>query len=93
MAKKNKEGHPQYQTILFIDSTTGREFICGAAMSCEQTKEYQGQQYPCCHVSISSDSHPLFTGKQGLVDAEGRVKRFKRRYTEATQKHKRADEE
>ena len=36
------------------------------------------------HVDICSQCHPFFTGKQKLVDAEGRVEKFKKKYA----KHK-----
>lgn len=32
-------------------------------------------------VEICSKCHPFFTGKQKLVDAAGRVEKFKRRYS------------
>ena len=35
---------------------------------------------PVIHVDICSKCHPFFTGKQKLVDAEGRVQKFKRKY-------------
>jgi len=31
-------------------------------------------------VDICSKCHPFFTGKQKLVDAEGRVQKFQRKY-------------
>ena len=31
-------------------------------------------------IDICSNCHPFFTGKQKLLDAEGRVERFKRKY-------------
>lgn len=34
-------------------------------------------------VEICSNCHPFFTGKQKLVDTEGRVERFTRRYRKA----------
>ncbi len=34
-------------------------------------------------VDICSACHPFFTGKQKLVDAEGRVQRFNRKYKRA----------
>ena len=34
-------------------------------------------------VDICSACHPFYTGKQKLVDAEGRVERFRRRYAKA----------
>jgi large subunit ribosomal protein L31 len=33
-------------------------------------------------VEICSNCHPLFTGKQKLMDTEGRVERFRRKYGE-----------
>jgi large subunit ribosomal protein L31 len=31
-------------------------------------------------IDICNVCHPFFTGKQKLIDAEGRVERFKRKY-------------
>jgi large subunit ribosomal protein L31 len=35
---------------------------------------------PALKVEICSKCHPLFTGRQKLVDTEGRVQRFERKY-------------
>jgi large subunit ribosomal protein L31 len=75
-----KKIHPKYQKILFVDSSTGHKFVCGAAMDPEEKDTFEGVEYPVCRVSISSQSHPLFTGKSGLVDTEGRIDKFKKRY-------------
>ncbi len=32
------------------------------------------------HVDICSKCHPFFTGKQKLIDAEGRVDKFRKKY-------------
>ncbi len=32
------------------------------------------------HVDICSRCHPFFTGEEKLVDTEGRVERFQRKY-------------
>lgn len=32
------------------------------------------------HVEICSNCHPFFTGTQKIVDTEGRVERYKRKY-------------
>ncbi len=39
-----------------------------------------GSTQPSVHVDICSKCHPFFTGKQKLVDAEGRVEKFRRKY-------------
>ena len=35
-------------------------------------------------VDICSNCHPFFTGTQKIVDTEGRVERFKRKYAKKT---------
>ena len=32
------------------------------------------------HVEVCSKCHPFFTGKQKLLDSEGRVERFQKKY-------------
>ena len=50
---------------------------CGASFETLSTQE-------SIHVDICSQCHPFFTGKQKLVDAEGRVEKFQKKYA----KHK-----
>ena len=38
-----------------------------------------GNEYPLVQIHISSASHPFYTGKEKLLDTEGRVDRFKAR--------------
>ncbi len=66
-----KNTHPKYQKVLFIDSAT---------------EKFEGKEYPVCYLPTSSSSHPFFTGSSQLVDAEGRVEKFKNRYANAQQK-------
>ena len=62
-----KEGiHPKYQKAT-VTCVCGNTFVTGS------TK-------PELRVEICSKCHPFFTGKQKLVDAGGRVDRFKKRY-------------
>lgn len=75
-----KNIHPKYQQVLFVDSATGTKFVCGSTIATEGTETYKGVEYPLCRVSVSSASHPFFTGSKQLVDAEGRVDKFKKRY-------------
>jgi large subunit ribosomal protein L31 len=39
-----------------------------------------GSTQPTLHVDIWSGNHPFYTGTQKLIDTEGRVERFKRKY-------------
>lgn len=77
-----KQGHPPYQEILFVDSSTGYKFVCGSTLQPKDTDEFEGKTYPVYRVAISSASHPFFTQKNQFVDAEGRVDKFKKRYSE-----------
>jgi large subunit ribosomal protein L31 len=35
------------------------------------------------HVEVCAKCHPFFTGKQHILDIQGRVDRFKKRYAKA----------
>ncbi|ASN78763.1 ribosomal protein L31 (chloroplast) [Porphyra umbilicalis] len=39
-----------------------------------------GSTKPELHVDIWSGNHPFFTGSQRIIDTEGRVERFMRKY-------------
>lgn len=79
-----KNTHPKYQKVLFIDSATGRRFVCGSSLQSKEVETFEGVEYPVCRLSVSSYSHPFFTGSKALVDAEGRVDKFKKRYAPKT---------
>lgn len=76
-----KKGHPPYQKVLFLDTATGYKFVCGSTLQPKEKEMFEGKEYPVYRVPISSKSHPFFTGNQQFVDAEGRVDKFKKRYT------------
>jgi large subunit ribosomal protein L31 len=42
--------------------------------------EVDGEAYPVFDVDVSSASHPFWTGRGRVVDTEGRVEAFNRRY-------------
>ncbi|MEX0962239.1 MAG: type B 50S ribosomal protein L31 [Simkaniaceae bacterium] len=72
--------HPEYQDVLFIDTATGKKFVCGSTLKPTETAEFEGKDYPVYKASITSDSHPFFTGGGQVVDSEGRIEKFKKRY-------------
>lgn len=78
-----KNTHPEYQDVLFIDSSNGARFICGSTVKSNKTEVVDGQEYPVVYISVSSASHPFFTGSKGLIDTEGRVEKFRNRYKKA----------
>ncbi len=58
--------HPEYKEAKVICA-------CGETFTTMSTK-------PKIHIDICSMCHPFFTGKQKMVDAEGRVEKFKKKY-------------
>jgi large subunit ribosomal protein L31 len=79
-----KNTHPKYQQVLFVDSATGYKFVCGSTAQPQDTDTYQDKEYPAYRASVSSASHPFFTGSKQLVDSEGRVDKFNKRYPKKT---------
>jgi large subunit ribosomal protein L31 len=89
-----KDKHPEYQEVLFVDSSTSHEFLCGTTIKTKETATYEGKEYPSYRIPISSASHPFFTGSEQFVDSEGRVDKFMRRYgNKASAKKTEATEE
>ena len=72
--------HPQYHPVVFVDSSTNEELITMSTATSEVTREINGVEHYEIRVEISSSSHPFWTGQQKLVDSEGRVERFRRKY-------------
>ena len=62
-----KDGiHPNYRP-------THIRCACGATIETRSTRgDFQ--------VEICSNCHPFFTGKQKLMDTEGRIEKFRKRY-------------
>ena len=81
-----KDSHPAYQEVLFVDSATGFKFVCGSTQKSDRFEMFNGKNLPVVALSISSSSHPLYVGGKQIIDAEGRVDRFTRRYQQAAQK-------
>jgi large subunit ribosomal protein L31 len=62
-----KEGiHPSYIEAKVVCA-------CGETFTTRSTRQN-------IRVDICSKCHPFFTGKQKIVDAEGRVEKFKKKY-------------
>lgn len=62
--------HPKY----FSDAVV--TCVCGATWKTGSTQKE-------LRVDICSNCHPYYTGKQKLIDTEGRVDRFRRKYAGA----------
>ena len=73
--------HPAYGPIVVRDATTGTQFLTRSTATSDTTIEWtDGRTLPLVIVDVTSDSHPFWTGTSRLVDSEGRVERFKRKY-------------
>jgi len=79
-----KNTHPEYREVLFVDSSTGHRWICRSALQTNEVGTFEDKEYPLYRLAISSSSHPFFTGKTGIIDVEGRVDKFNKRYPKAT---------
>ena len=59
--------HPTYYPNAIVTCSCGKSYTTGS------TKRQ-------LHVEICKECHPFFTGEQRIVDTEGRVERFNRRF-------------
>ena len=72
--------HPAYSPIAFRDRSGGLLFVSSSTLTSDETVEIDGRTYPVLDVDVSTASHPFWTGKGRVLDAEGRVEKFRRRY-------------
>ncbi len=64
--------HPEYKEVNVTCA-------CGVSWKSKSTKDE-------IRVEICSSCHPFFTGKQKILDTEGRVEKFNQRYNLAKKK-------
>lgn len=75
--------HPDYGPVAFRDRATGYLVLTRstlAARPAAETVDVDGRTYPVVDVDVSVHSHPFWTGKGRVLDSEGRVEAFERRY-------------
>lgn len=76
-----KDIHPDYGFVVFKDIGSDFQILTRSTRKSDQTIKWEdGNDYPLINIEISSASHPFFTGKQKLVDTEGRIEKFKKKY-------------
>ena len=77
-----KQGvHPGYGPVVFRDKGAGTAFLTRSTARSDETAEWgDGRAYPVVDVQISSASHPFWTGRSRVVDDEGRVAEFYKKY-------------
>ena len=67
--------HPTYYPNATVTCVCGNTFQTGSVLQ-------------DIRVDICSNCHPFYTGKQKLVDTEGRVDRFRKKYAQTGSKTK-----
>ena len=73
--------HPKSNIVDFKDISSDFSFLGETTIDTKETTQWEdGKTYPLVKVEISSASHPFFTGKQRVMDMEGRIDRFKKKY-------------
>lgn len=72
--------HPHYGRVAFRDLNTGAVFVTRSTLQPKETIVVDGEEVGVVNVEISSDSHPFWTGQARVLDSEGRVEQFNRRY-------------
>ena len=76
-----KEIHPEYKEVVFKDVSSDFAILTRSTIATKDTIEWtDGKEYPLYKVDISSASHPFYTGTQKVLDTEGRVERFNRKF-------------
>jgi large subunit ribosomal protein L31 len=81
-AHMKKGIHPTgYRAVVFHDVAVDKKWMMMSTVETSLTTVGEdGQVYPMYKVETSMYSHPFYTGTQRIVDAEGRVEKFNRKY-------------
>jgi len=72
------EIQPQYNPVIFVDGE--HEIVTRSTLTAKETREVDGVTHYVIPIEISSYTHPFYSGKARLIDTEGRVEKFKKRY-------------
>ena len=80
-----KNAHPSLHPVVFIDASTGDEIKTRSTVTSAETRDIDGVPHYVIKCDITSASPPFYTGNSRLLDTEGRVERFKRKYAKQQQ--------
>lgn len=73
--------HPNYHPVVFEDASTGKRFLTKSTAVTDRTVQFDdGNTYPLLVVDLTADSHPFWTGANRVLDTQGRVEKFERKY-------------
>ena len=73
--------HPEFREVVFKDISSDFQLKTKSTIKTKETIQWEdGKEYPLVRVEISSASHPFYTGKQRVAEAEGRAAKFRKKY-------------
>jgi large subunit ribosomal protein L31 len=78
-----KQIHPEMRDVVFVDTTTGDQFLIRSTVSSAETVLWEdGNHYPVVKVEISSRSHPAFkTGDVVQKPESTRAEKFRAKFS------------
>ena len=75
-----KDIHPKVREVIFKDGSCDFQILTNSTVQTKESVEWKGKTYPLVTFDVSSASHPFYTGKQRLLDTEGRAEKFRKKY-------------
>ena len=77
----------EYRFVVFKDVSCDYSFLTRSTINTKETTKWEdGKEYPLYKLEISNKSHPFFTGKQNLIDSEGRIEKYMKKYNMTSEK-------
>jgi large subunit ribosomal protein L31 len=79
-----KDIHPEYRPVVFKDVSSDFAILTRSTIKTGQSIVWEdGKEYPFVKLDISSASHPFYTGKHKILDTEGRIEKFRKKFGES----------
>lgn len=75
-----KDIHPNYRDVVFQDVSSDFQILTRSTIKTDLTTSFEGKEYPLVKLDISSASHPFYTGKTKILDTEGRIDKFRKKF-------------
>ena len=72
--------HPNYHPTVFVDVSSGKQFVTNSTIKTGQTETIDGVEHVKVVRDVTMDSHPVYTGEKRFVDTAGRVEKFQKKF-------------
>lgn len=78
--------HPDnYRPVVFQDMSGDYSILTRSTIVTKETVKWKdGNEYPVAKLEISSKTHPFYTGQVRLMDTEGRIEKFRKKYAKVS---------